>query len=156
MKDLAKFLWGVVCFMMPPKDDPGSSPEANLWRWKTFGGVLGMYVLGALHVLWICGVLSAWGLPFGGAAWASDMVATQGALNMLLRQQAEENIQRSQLAVCRLQAAAEKPGADMYSLQIGFNAATRDLRAHLSEYEGLAKRSFTLQPCSVVLIAGGK
>lgn len=154
MEGLLKFAWGAVTFFAPPADDPGCSPASNQWRWKVFGGVLVGYAAGALFGLWICGKFAGFGLV--GMAWADDMSKAQSAITFLQQTNIEQNIRDDELAICRLEDAAQKQTADSYALQLAAARASKDFYAHLDIYRQLTGRMYPQRPCPIVLIAGGK
>lgn len=153
--EILKLVGNAVLWLAPPRDDPGASPESNAWRWKTFVGVLGLYALLTLNLLWFCGRLGSFGMV--GVAWASDLQPIQQQLAAIQRNSAQDALVADQLKICRLSGAAAQPGAPRDLLQQALTAAQRDFQQHFAEFQAANNgRSYAVQPCSVILIAGGQ
>ena len=154
MGELFKWVGNVVLWCAPPKDE-GVTPAGNAWRWKTFVGVLALYAIVAFHILWICNGLTGYGLV--GAAFASDLDPIKQQLVDMRKGTIQIALAADQLKICRLSSAALKPDAPKDLLQAALDAAQAEFQRHFNEYTQLnGGRPFVVQPCSVILIAGGQ
>lgn len=150
-----KPLAGIVMFFAPPQ---GADMESNLaqrsWQWKTFFAVLIAYAVGGLHIAWVCNAFAPYG--FAGAAWASDLIPVNNALKDLQITNVEGEIHRHELVICRLVAASNAdPNIDRGLLQSALDTEQAQYRMAVGKLNSLG-RQYMSQPCSVILIAGGK
>lgn len=126
----------------------GLIPPGERWSarrrydWTVSLILAGVTVLGAIHIIWACGYLTAWGLP--GFAMASEVNQQQLTLNSIQIGQITGDIRDEKRQLCLAQRARNESALYSWSLA---------LERSKGQYYSLTRTWPQVMSCDELLVA---
>ena len=135
------FLVDAAKRLLPPGSEPNTSRAR--YDWTVSLTLLGVIIVGGLHIAQACGFLTSLGL--GGFAMASDVTTQQATLAQIQQSQIAHEVRDAKRQICIAQQARNQPALSSWSMQ---------LESAKGQYYALTKQWPNVMNCDELLVTG--